>query len=283
MKKNLLVILSLLAFASCADDDLPKYTLLEDQRVLAMIVDTPEVAAGATVNLSVVTSDVKGRARTYTLEGCLDPGVGFGAEPTCVGNPTRAAISNGNIANGNAGNDFTAAENAIAVNVPSAGVMFTNPVTGAPRSSADQHNGVAYLLVYEMTASDGAKERSFKRVVVSTKGAKNTNPALTQMTYNGVDVTAPPALVASAVPLRMIVATNQAESYSEQSATGVLTNKTETLAVTWYATSGEPKRSRTNVNVDNTYTPSDSLPANLTLVGVLRDDRGGVDVQIGRL
>lgn len=283
MKKNFLFFGLLSLFAGCADDDLPKYTLLEDQRILAMIVDTPEVSAGSTVDLSVLTSDVKGRARTYSLEGCLDPGVGLGAEPTCSGNPTRTVISTGNISNGNAGNDYTAVENAITVTIPSAGVMFTNPLTGSPRSSADQYNGVAYLLIYEMTASDGAKERSFKRVIVSTKGTKNTNPSATQMNYNGVNVTTPPTLVASAVPLRMVVATNQAESYSVQSANGSLSTQTEELLVTWYVTSGEPKRSRTNINTDNTYTPSDTLPANLTIVGVLRDDRGGVDVRIGRL
>lgn len=280
---SLLILAALIT--GCGDDELPDYFKLDRLRVLALTLDTPEVAPGSSVDLTAVVSDATGggRALTYALEGCVDPGVGYGAEPTCIGNPTRTVISAGAIGNGNAGNDYTAAEAAITVNVPAAGVIFTDPRTGAARSAADQYNGVAYLLVYTVTATlTGEKEMAFRRVVVSTKPAKNSNPAITQLNYNGANITGA-ALSPSAVPLRLVAATSQIESYSELQTNGTLETKNEELLVTWFVTSGEVKRSRTDINTDNTYTPAQPLPGQVTFVGVLRDNRGGSSFVIDQL
>ncbi len=281
MKTKLFFWLVLLT--ACGDDNLPKYTLLDRFRVLALEADTPEVSPGATVTITPYLSDPggSGRSISYSVESCVDLGVNLGATPTCDGNPSRVVVVMGGTqaAPGTAPH-YTGTTGTIGIAVPSSAVIFTDPRTGGVRTTNEQYNGVNYLMIYRATAGSETVS-AFKRIVVSSRTTKNANPSLTEIQFNGVTAASAAAPAApNKVRLDASVGGGSTEIYSYRDSDGVLANRSEELLVSWFVTQGSLLRSRTDAGESNEYTPSDApLSATTTFVAVLRDDRGGTSVR----
>jgi len=163
--------------AGCSPNQLPDYDLLKGLRVLAMPVDLPEVAPGAQVNITPVVSDIPGAGRTlsWKASGCVDPGVGIGAIPSCELAADQASLGSGTVAL--SAPSFTQALSSIAVTIPASILDH--------RLASDQYNGVAYLVTFDISAADGSKVSSFKRVIASNKATKNANPSIKWREFNG--------------------------------------------------------------------------------------------------
>ncbi len=266
---SVLAAVSCLA-AGCSDDDLPKFSSLDRLRVLTLVANPPEADPGtAGIVLTPWVSDAKGggRALTYAAEGCLDPGVSFGAAPTCEGQPTRAILAGGTVT-GLAAPHYTGAADAIAVTLPADAIAF------AGRGANDRHNGVAYLVTYLVQAADGASHRAFKRVLISApaKTQKNQNPAFVDILADGASLASLPG---GASRLSAQVGAGSAEHYAEQSAAGAAA-RIEDLTVSWFVSGGDLLYDRTEADQATRWAPPGVGPA--LVVGVLRDDRGGVAV-----
>jgi hypothetical protein len=275
-----------LAFtAGCGSDDLPAYYLLDRLRVVAASVvgAAAEVSAGdAGVQVAFHISDAKGggRSLTYSLESCVDPGVGSGASPTCAGNPTRTVITaSGSFVPGTAATSYYGVLTTPAFNIPSAAVMYLDPGNGSPLPSYVQADGVNYLVILQIAASPGESVTAIKQVVVSTNPTKNQNPtfAAPAVLFGGVDSA---SYAFSSTPFSTFAnaAVGSAENYNYQKADGTAVAKTEQLTVTWLVTSGEMHYSRTDPGFENKFTPATPLPAKTSFIMVLRDDRGGMSV-----
>lgn len=267
--------------AGCGSDDLPDYFLLDRLRVVAASVSgaAAEFSAGdAGVSVVFHVSDPKGAGRTltYSLEACVDPGVGLGATPSCAGNPTRTVLTAS--ATTTLAADYYGTITTPAFAVPAAAVVFANPATGALRPAYEQANGVGYLVVMNLSAGSETIS-AFKRVVVSTKATKNQNPTFASpaLLFGGVDAatytltTAPFTIVASA-------AAGSAETYAVENSDGTTDTKGEKLTATYLITDGEIHDTRGDPGVTNSYSPSNPLPASSGFIVVLRDERGGVAV-----
>jgi hypothetical protein len=238
---------------------------LDKLRVLALQANFPEVAPGATVTITPYISNVgAGTTLSHEAKFCLDPSFGFGAEPTCEGVSSIDIPSTGITSP----TDGVGNTNTINVTVPA------SILTG--RSTQDQFNGVPFLMVYKLSDNTGQSVRAFRRILVSNKPTKNTNPVISNFLVNGSATTTYPTLVSN---LSLSFTPASAESYLEQLADGTQVTRTETLQTTWFITSGEVKFFRTLGTDSTEFTPANPIPSKAIIFAVTRDGRGGIDVQ----
>lgn len=261
----------LMLVAGCQKNNLPDYEKLGELRVVVIAADKPEVDPGATVTLTPLLSDIDGggRALTYTLVGCADFGVSYGATPTCDGRPDRVVIQADQPVTGLAGPEYTGLAPAIAVTIPTSVLD--------DRGAVDRYNGVSYLLFYSVTAANGPTVTAMKRIVVSAKPEKNHNPSF--MTPDGVLANNSPlkTLPTSPVVLTTGVPASAIETYTSLSDDGTQIQRTENIVVSWFVSDGELDKQKTGLGTGNEWKPPAQKPAGraVVLIVVLRDGRGG--------
>lgn len=260
---------------SCGKDDLPQFNQVNSLRVIAMTTPTPEVNPGDVVTITPVVSDVtEATALKDTVSVCVDLGVAYGVTPTCEGNPTKVAVhADRTLAAPGAGANWTGNADTFNVIVPNSLVIFTG------RTAQEQFNGVNYLVEYILKNSAGIEIRSFRRIVVSTKSPKNTNPVVTDIFSNGVSLVGPLPF-GSIVQLSSDLSSGSAENYQLQDFNGVTSSQVELISTTWMITDGETKYFRSDVGQSNEYTLPAAAPAgrSVHIFAVARDNRGGVTV-----
>ena len=260
LKIEWVLLVSAFLWTGCSNDDLAKTSVLGSLRVLSMQTPTPEVSAGATVSLSMVVSNLDRGIATggnlslsYTLEGCTDPGVSVGATPSCAHDPSKTTQSG----------TFTLASSTYTATVALPSIVV-------PASLSTTYNGVNYIALVTVTGGTETTT-AFKRILVSTRPTKNSNPSLSSIQINGSTITQLPSVESDLTP----AIGAGAESYLEQQADGSLLTRTETLTVSWYISQGTVQYSRTDGSSSNKYTPNSSPTKAVFLVPVLRDGRGG--------
>jgi hypothetical protein len=273
MNKKIFFMILSFAFFGCSKSNLPDFNKLDSLRLIAFQTATPEVNPGATVTLTPVVSDVNATGLSYSASSCIDPGVSFGADPTCAGNPTQVVIAtNLALTLPGAAESWTGAANSFSVTVPIQPIIFAN------HNSVEQYNGVSYLIDYTLTNNSGQSVHSIKRIVVSdpTKVTKNQNPVVTNIFADGVAMTTLP--LSTEVTLTTDLTMASAESYSAQNINGELVTANETLTTTWLITDGKTKYFRSTNSDSNKYTTADSAPTARSsyLIAVVRDGRGGL-------
>lgn len=274
--RGLGLLLYCITLVGCSGNDLPEYVKLGDLRILALVVDTPEVGTGATVTLTPVLSDLNGagRALTYSAAACPDPGVAYGAVPTCTGSSTKVSLATGQSVTGLSGPNYTGAvTSTLSISIPAS--IFDQ------RSSLEKANGVSYLVTYQVTASDGTSVSAFKRILVSTKGSseRNQNPLLTSVLAGG---SAFGSLPTRTETLSVTFGAGTPETYFEVQADGSIAAKEESLLTTWFISDGSVDQFRTVGAGEVQYTPPAVQPTgrNVVFVIVIRDGRGGIAYQV---
>ena len=147
-----------------------------------------------------------------------------------------------------------------------------------------QYNGVAYLVLYTISASDGSSVTALKRIVVSSKGAKNNNPTIGSVSSNGAALSAFPGTNAftNAVLTLAPSFSAGAESYQVMQPDGSLVGQTETLVNTWFYSDGSTQFDRTIAGDSDEWTTPESHPSGRAAVIVLttHDGRGGEDAKV---
>jgi len=197
--------------AACNQPDFPKYTDLGDLRILTVISSAPEASPGDTVTFTPVLSDLNGQGRTihYSVEGCIDPGVGIGVEPACS-TPDLASMQSGTVViPAGSSQTYTGSVASFSLTMPDAATMF------AYRSAADQYNGVAYLVFYRISIVNGPSVDSFLRVIVTpgSKTQKNQNPAVTSVDVNNIPITGIIPMPGSGAHFRVTAPAGSSETY----------------------------------------------------------------------
>jgi hypothetical protein len=244
---------------SCGGDDFTKVERLENFRVLGIIANSPEVSEGATVTVNALISDLKGASAIIDgdFERCIDPGIARGASVSCDLDPTKVS-GNYDIPTGGFTNRTGIGPN----------LTFTIPSVLTGRSSADRLNGVGYIVIFNFSV-DGKVHRAFKRILVSERTIKNTNPQIDSILLNGSAI--------GAAPLdgdRLSLATvSGAESYDVITADGNLETRTEIFEVAWYTSLG--KFDKPKASSDERVKFQGDQPD--FILAVIRDERGGID------
>ena len=264
--KKILITLPLLLIFSCGDNNLNKVETLSSFRVLAIQTANPELTqtSGLTVTARPYISDINGGGRTVTaiVDGCVDPGISFGAEATCEGNLTKVtssySVDTSTLPNLKSGwGNYSSA-----LAIPD--TIFTG------RTAREKFNGVPFLIIFSFTV-DGVIYKTFRRVLITNRTALNSNPTLTTLHLNGGAIAKPnngDYLSASY---------SGAETYDYLRVDGVTESRTEKLVMAWYVSSGNLDIAKANAGESVKY-KSDPPATQLLMIGVLRDERGGVTV-----
>lgn len=267
LRRIIITLVPFLAIAGCSKEDFPKYTTLGGLRVLALKAANPEASPGQTVSISALVSDIGGNGRSisYTVEACSDRGIGFGADPTCSGAPDRVLVASSSF--------VLSAPSYTATAATQSGVVPSTIL--AERTAVEQYNGVSYLVVYTFTAGS-EQVIAFKRLVVSTRPVKNSNPVLLDLLNGSSSLTALPTAGTTIFPS---VASNSQDIFSVLNGDGTYSNFQERLTTTWFSSDGSFDRQRTEDTSGNGYAPPGSKPTthSTVIVGVVRDGRGGED------
>jgi len=265
---NLFILLVLIS--SCGDDDFKKYAALSEFRVLGIVSDTPEVGDNnATVALTPIVSDVKqeGREISIKVEACLDPGIATGEEITCIGADHYQLVSE-TTADLNAllgATLYTGAIGAINVTIPE------NILAG--RSIFEQFNGLDYLVIFTFSVGESEKV-TFKRIRVSTRVTKNSNP--------NIDSISDLSITSNEQDLSAVVSENP-ESFDFYNLTGELEQAREVYYLSWFTSNGEIESSQLYVGESTSLNLANTLPDEAVVIVLLRDGRGGVDYFLKKL
>lgn len=272
--KNIFLVLLSLGLISCSDE-LPDYNTLEDLRIIALKVDLPEVNPGTEVSLNALVSDIggDGRSLSYSLISCTDPGVAYGAEPSCDNASDKVEVAEGTVSNLVEENAYTLEQDSVAFTIPSEILDLYSEV--------ESYNGVAYLVVYTLTAENGDSVKGFKRIIVTSesKTIKNSNPTIVEVVdENGNELSVLPQ---EETDYKINVSSESMETYTEYVSTNSLTSLDEVITTTWFLSDGSMKYYRTINESYNSLTPATEAPTDRpsVIVVVSRDGRGGVDYQ----
>jgi hypothetical protein len=274
---ELIGLIFTLTLIGCSDQ-LPQYSKLSKLRVLSLRADQPEVGDfGTAVTLTPWISDINGNGRglQYSYQQCIDPGIGYGAQPTCgptFSNPNQIS------AVGIPRKTYTGSAPAFTVTLPS-------QILGPTLSAAQKFNGIAYLIIYRLQSQDLAETvTAFKRIIVSTNTIKNNNPVISTVLSNGNVLTTLPftsSYPTSQVNLSVTLNSNSIETYQKADPNGSNSTATESITLTWFYSDGTTQFERTSSTATNQWTPPSLSPVgrSAVIVVVARDGRGGEDTQ----
>ncbi len=310
MRTRLVLLVFLLtSLPACGPETLPKYSILQGLRVIALLLDSPEVsfdpATGDFTPFSIqatpVISDLYGggRALNYRMYHCLDPGVGLGAPPTCEGNPTRTDVASGTLT---APSGSFASPNHTGDIAPFG--FNLNTITPAAKAayiarynalSQDRRfNGFAILVFFELfpAGEEQKKITTFKRLLFSdpAKPARNNNPASLEFRSGGVNLAALPS---SETLIEAFVPAGSIESYLSMKPDGTTETLSEKVETAWFLSGPEDIECsrKKECTSDGTLLLSRTLPGEWNrffppvaalptgrgriLIGIAKDNRGG--------
>ena len=312
---RLLPALLLFSLSACSPETMPRYATVQGLRVLGLGLSGAGSEAetsfnGAAFNpsslqVTPVLSDLygEGRALSFNLYYCLDPGVGLGAPPTCEGNATRVDVSQ----NANVGPSGTFVSPEF-TGTPALGLSIDlsamPPATLALYSGrfasltpVQRFNGIAILVFFELfpTASPADKITTFKRLFISEGRTLNQNPGtgLSIALEDGAPLVSFPTVETF---LKAEVPASNLETYAAQDSSGNAQTLTESIEVAWFltgpadiecsndkdcTTDGYLALSRTSPSELNRFTPP-KVPTPVgrerVLIGIVKDNRGGSSV-----
>lgn len=274
---KLLAALSVaLAIAACAKTRIPPSQQLNTLRILALVVDTPEISPGGTVTVTPWLSDFTGGGRTLTFSVKFCP-AWYGVEYYECGevSPTTIELIRDQKVTGLAAPNYTGAGPSFQVSVPAVPEGF------ADLSVARRFNGAPYRIEYNVRTEDGkAIYRANKAIVVSTKTPKNSNPQITALLANGI---APTRYLEGGAQLNAEIPESSAELFQYQDpATNTQVEATDQLSTSWYISEGELSATATLGRIRSlSYSPPETRSGkDLVIVAVTVDDRGGAAVKV---
>jgi hypothetical protein len=254
---------ALLGAGCTVSSDLPA-SFVAGLRVLAGSGEPPQVAAGATSQLSLLVVDTGGLPVDVSWSRCdLPPLPGTAVNPDCVKSETATFLAP------------LGAGNPITVTMPQ--------VTAADLGEPDASNGVYQPFVARVTDGSDTVIVVY-RLRLGDGGPPNTNPVIASVdafdaagASTPLDPAAPrPVQAGEALTLGATFAPGSAETYV---AIGGAT-RTETLTVSWFSTAGTLSLQKTSSTQPQTVLTLDkNLPnsgKNIDLFAVAHDERGGV-------
>lgn len=272
MKKRF-VILSLLFLFSC-DDDPIRFFSLGDFRILALQADMPEIDGTSSTPIAVqitpFISDVDAAGRTVSakIHACPDPGIALGNDPVCdISSSATQTIAYASVSTSTLGSRYTGALPAFTVNVP------PGLLTG--QTSTNKYNGVSYLVTIEFTAG-GESFSAYKRITVSERSTKNSNPKIKNVLLDGLTSTSLKNKDKLSISIQPGFAQ---EDYEFKNDNGGIDTLTEEYRVSWFSYKGTTSLTRTFLD-ETTEFELDKGETNPFVVAILRDDRDGIDIQL---
>jgi|GEM_PF-2020212 len=267
----------LFLFSSCTDG-LKLYSQLEGLRVLGVVADTPEINSPGTVTLTPYISYPEGASSSnleVSYEACIANLTPPGTIPNCE-NPLVQIQPK---------TSYNAPLSGFPANAANTGALpsFQISVSSAPPPTFDEallHNGIEILVLLTVTdlSSRETTTSTLKRIFYTSRTSNlNTNPSFSGFENASGPLTSFPSTTEEI----SLSAPSAPQEYSQFSTGGDLVQLTEALTVSWFATQGEWSQSRTEPDGKNSLDPNEQMSG--VIVGVLRDNRGGLDISVQTL
>ncbi len=267
--KKIFLCLALLSFLGCEDDE-NRFFELGEFRILAVQADTPEIDGTSStpiaVSLTPIVSDIDAGTRNIDIDilACPDPGLQLGNEPSCDATlATTQSIPYAQISSATLGSRKTGAMPAFTVNVP------PGLLTG--QSSQTKFNGLDYLITMKFKAGSETLD-TYKRITVSERTTKNTNPNIQNVLLDGNST----GSLSNRDKLTIDLASgSNEENYDYENLDGIQSEKTEVYTTSWFTFKGTTDLRRTFMDETAIFEINED-EANPFVMAILRDDRGGV-------
>ncbi|MFN8370554.1 MAG: hypothetical protein U0T83_08030 [Bacteriovoracaceae bacterium] len=263
---NFLILLTLL-FLACGKDPFKRVEELNSFRVLAITTSSPELNILGSLNTTVTPyiSDINGGGRITagTVEMCLDPGVTFGAEVKCDHDPYKYSSSYNFDSTTYSNNLYSGLGSSVTLTLPN--YIFSG------KSEREKYNGVAVIVIFTFSV-DNLTVKAFRRILVTNRTTLNQNPTVTQINVNGSAITQKPNKNDE-----ISLSYGNVESYNYEQVDGTVETKSESFKIAWFTSSGNINYPKTEVGKNAKYT-SQPNSGSFLIVGVVRDDRGGVSI-----
>lgn len=271
--KKMSVVLLALCFASC-DMVQVDFFQLGEFRLMALVADNPEVEGSTAQNIEITPwiSDIEAAGRLVQLEivACPDPGIALGAEPTCDTSllTTQTIDYNDFNTQALAASQYTGAMPSFSVTIPDGLLSNLSP--------QQQFNGVDYLISM-VFRTEQEEVPAFKRIRVSTKTDLNNNPQIESILADGSE---DEVLEDQDVLTYEITPGFGPETYELVDASGNTESFQEQYLLTWFVFGGTTSLSRSEIDQEAEFMLQEEFEDTPFVVGILRDDRGGLNVQV---
>ena len=265
----ILVLLIATGSSGCADFD--PASLVNKLRILAVQVDPAGAAPGSPVTLRPLIADPRGGGRSLTYEwaSCITPGP--------PGSSGISALAPGTCA---------VAQEGVAVLGQSPSLDFTIPAQArelANMTELRDSTGALVIPVRLIVSAESELQRAIVSVAVTFESPPNKNPVLLDVQADGVIWSAErPIELELGQPVTLSARWDpaSAETYSEIAlGSDVVTERTESMRVSWFATAGKFDPEATSEgHLETTLKIEQAPPADLPLQlwAILDDGRGGV-------
>ena len=259
MRLHGFVVLSLLSLllGACADDKFAKAQKLQGLRVLGIHAASPEIGVGESTSMTPIMSyvDLPDSVNlTHEAVVCADPGVSYGAEASCDGNPLKVQVLAPTPVTLTTTSKTQAIANAFSVSAPA---DYLDDLTDAQKQV-----GRSLLVVYKVSSSLGNSVKVVSRVLVSARAEKISNPTLTAI--QGSDGQSLTALPTNGSTLKAIASTPKGGE----------------VVVSWYVSDGNFKVARTLNENSTTFELGTRSTIPFVLVAVVRNQDGALDYSI---
>ena len=242
--------------------------------MVGIVSDIPEIDGTQTGNVNITLtpyiSDITAAGRTFnvTVLTCVDSGVTRGSSPDCE-SPTTQTYPNGNTfsTSGLSATNYTGAMDNITITVSNPASLISS------YSTQQKYNGVNFLILFRLQSGEDSLT-AIKAIPISERTTRNSNPSIDSITFNGVSISSSPSRGGGL----NVNLNSGAETYQVMQADGSLITKTESLLISWFVSKGSVQPPRIVESQTSTFFPEDD--SNITLIGVVRDRRGGTAVKV---
>lgn len=297
--RRLLLASSLLLCGCIALEDFPSESIVTGPRVLAVVVDPPEVTPGSALSVSALVVDAKEVEIEYRICGTFDGPFG-GAQ---FGERDEEACGDGALLRGT-GPTWTLPPEVLQTfwdNVDLAGTILGGALSAETIETIRTEVGVPLLIDIAIHA-DGRELRATKRVLLSENPSPHANPPPPQLKYGRREVranpdvawtcesdeplTAKPGAKIEIAPATMDGDETWVESYRVINARGEVEDRTERAFYSWFATGGDFESHLTRAPLRNQVWTAPRKAGKNRLWLVVRDGHGGesacgFDVRVG--
>ena len=282
---RLLLILFSFVLMQCSMDDFVSYTKLDDLRIVALVVDQPELQVSslpANVTLVPYVSDRDGGGTSFTVTvvTCseLASSQTTNSNGTCDNVADRIEVVSQTFdpsTDARTGTDpfpyatpfFTGALNDITITVPSG-------LTDGLEDSL-VNNGIGYLI--DVTVDNGSKvDRAIRNVLVSDRATVHTNPVIDSITFAGAAISG--SMPRAEGDLLVTASSASTETYTYTNSIGQSEDRTETVFVSFLSDRATFNASKTLAGDTNLMVPPET--EDYLIMAVVRDGRGGTTVQV---
>ena len=258
---------------SCSMEEFTEFSELGGLRIVGIEGSDSEIdgTSSGTENITLTPYisdiDAGGRTLSVSVVSCLDATFAQTGQLSCTPNQETYPNSNTFDTSTLAGSSYTGAMDPITISISDPASLI------ADFSEQLRFNGVPYFVLFTLTS--GSETFTFvKQLRITDRGTLNSNPEIDEVIFAGSVLSSAPS--SSGTLSLDVTSAGAPENYTELTGDGTTQSTTESYLVSWFASPGEVTVGRVLLGATSKLETSEAT----VLIAVVRDRRGGTDVEI---